>query len=131
MKNLRFITAVGFILAFSSLAMPYSKFEEGDQIEILYGYEYILADVSLIMFLFIVISSWAKRTRTVSLLRLLLSLSNFFFCIFILIAMTVFRDAHSMFETEYMNGVLFLLFAGISLVFVSGIDVYQTFKRKG
>ena len=123
MKNLRLITVSCLILACASLAMPYSKFLEFGYTEIFYGSDYVLTWVSVFMFFLIVLVSWVKRSRTVALLGLLLSMSNMFFSIFIMITMTVFRSAHSNFEFEYMDGMWVLLFSTVLMFVVSVNDV--------
>jgi hypothetical protein len=129
MKNLKLLTTSCLIIAFTSLAMPYSKYLEFGYTEILYGHGYILSWVSMFIFFLIALVSWLKRSRTVSLLGLLLSMSNMFFSIFIMITMTVFRSSHSNFEFEYMNGMWVVLFAAVSILIASVIDVTQTFKK--
>ena len=129
MKNLRLITVSCLILACASLAMPYSKFLEFGYTEIFYGSDYVLTWVSMFMFFLIVLVSWVKRSRTVALLGLLLSMSNMFFSIFIMITMTVFRSAHSNFEFEYMNGMWVLLFSAVLMLVASVNDVVQTFRK--
>jgi hypothetical protein len=129
MKNLRLITVSCLILACASLAMPYSKFLEFGYTEIFYGSDYVLTWVSMFMFFLIVLVSWVKRSRTVALLGLLLSMSNMFFSIFIMITMTVFRSAHSNFEFEYMNGMSVLLFSAVLVLVASVSDVVQTLKK--
>ncbi|MFT6246513.1 MAG: hypothetical protein ACJAXI_003293 [Crocinitomicaceae bacterium] len=129
MKNLKFLTTSCLIIACASLAMPYSKFLELGYTDIFYGHDYVLTWVSMFMFFLITLVSWVKRSRTVALLGLLLSMSNIFFSIFIMITMTVFRSAHSNFEFEYMNGMWVLLFAAVSVLIASVFDVVQTFKK--
>lgn len=130
MKNLSLLTGLCFFLACISLALPFSKFEGLRFTEFFYGHEYILAFVSVFLFSLIAIASWVKRSRTVSLLGLLLSLSNVFFCVFIMVTITVFRNAHFDFEFEYMYGIWVLLFASVSLVIISVNDVILTYKKK-
>ena len=129
MKNLKLLTTSCLIIACASMAMPYSKYLELGYTEILYGHGYVLTWVSIFILFLITLVSWVKRSRTVSLLGLLLSMSNMFFSIFIMITMAVFRSAHYNFEFEYMNGMWVLLFAAVSILIASVIDVTQTFKK--
>lgn len=130
MKKLSLFTGLCLFLSCISLTLPYSKFEGFSFTEFFYGHEYILAFVSVFLFSLVAMASWVKRSRTVSLLGLMLSLSNLFFSVFIMVTITVFRNAHLDFEFEYMYGIWVLLFAAVSLLIVSINDVVLTYKEK-
>ena len=128
MKFFRGSVFIGFLIALASLTLPFAILPEGNHV--FYGHKFILAYVSIFVAALIFVASWFKRTVTISLLSLLLAVSNLFFCVFLTVALSVFRDGHIDGVLEYGSGIYTLISSALFLLIVNGLDVYHSYKNR-